>query len=79
MDFKKNSPYQEGVISEIYQMPDKSYFQEPTELQGRVSTGKLVQTILPKQVDIDKIFKIIQRKVLRRRHLPVTVKEIQEG
>ena len=24
-DFKENSPYQEGVISEIYQRPDKSY------------------------------------------------------
>ena len=27
MDFKDNSTYQEGVISEMYQMPDKSYFQ----------------------------------------------------
>ena len=26
MDFEDNSPYQEGVISEIYQRPDKSYF-----------------------------------------------------
>ena len=28
MDFEGNSPYQEGVISEMYQRPDKSYFQE---------------------------------------------------
>ena len=28
-DFEENSPYQEGVISEIYQGPDKSYFLEP--------------------------------------------------
>ena len=26
MDLKENLPYQEGVISEIYQRPDKSYF-----------------------------------------------------
>ena len=78
-DFEENSPYQEGVISETYQRPDKSYFQEPPELQGLVSTGKLVQKFLPKQADIDKILKVIQRKVLKRTHLPVTVNEIQEG
>ena len=32
MDFEENSPHQEGAISEIYQRPDKSYFQEPPEL-----------------------------------------------
>ena len=56
MDFEEISPYQEGVISETYQRPDKSYFQEPSELQGLVSTGKLVQSFfLPKQAAIDKI------------------------
>ena len=30
-------------------------------------------------MDIDKILKIIQRKVLKGRHLPVTIKEIQAG
>ena len=32
MDFKENCPYQEDVISETYQRPDKSYLQEPQEL-----------------------------------------------
>ena len=27
-DFKENSLFQEGVISKMYQRPDKSYFQE---------------------------------------------------
>ena len=35
--------------------------------------------MLPKQADIDIILKVIQRKVLRGTHLPVTVKEIQPG
>ena len=30
-DFKENCPYQEGIISESYQRPDKSYLQEPAE------------------------------------------------
>ena len=29
MDFKENYPYAEGVISEMYQRPNRSYFQEP--------------------------------------------------
>ena len=54
MNFKENSPYQEGVILETYQRPDRSYFQEPPELDSLISTGKLVQNFLPKQADIDK-------------------------
>ena len=79
MDFEENSPYKEGVLSEMYQRPDKSYFQEPPEFHILVSTGKLVQKFLPKHTDIDKILKIMQGKVLKGAHLPVTVKAIQAG
>ena len=43
IDFEENSPFQEGVISEAYQRPNKSFFQEPQELEGLVNTGNLVQ------------------------------------
>ena len=43
IDFQENSPSQEGVISETYQRPDKSFFEAPQELKGLVSTGNLVQ------------------------------------
>ena len=43
IDFEENSPFQEGVISETYQRPDKSFFQEPHELQSLVNTNNLVQ------------------------------------
>ena len=49
-DFEENSPYQKGVISETYQRPDKSYFQEQPELHGLVSTGNLVQKFLPNRL-----------------------------
>ena len=42
MDFEENSPYQEGIISEAYQRPDRSYFQESPELDSLFSTCKLV-------------------------------------
>ena len=55
IDFEEISPHQEGVISEIYQRPNKSHFQELPELQSQMDTDKLVQKVLPKQADIDKI------------------------
>ena len=78
-DFEDNSPFQESAISETYKRPDKSYFQKPQELESLINTGRLVQMFLQKEADIDKILKIIQRKVLKETHLPVTIKEIQAG
>ena len=79
IDFEENSPHQEGIISETYGSPDKSYIREPHELAELVDTSKLVQKFLPKQRDIDKILDIIKRKVLKGTQLPITIKEIQAG
>ena len=37
LDFEENSPFQEGIISEAYQRPDKSSFQEPKELNDLIN------------------------------------------
>ena len=79
LEFEANLLYQEEIISETYQRPDKSYFKEPRELENLVNTSRLVQKFLPKQADIDKILKIIQLKILKGTHLPATEKEIQAG
>ena len=55
-------------MSETFQRPDKSFFQEPKELGDLVNKGNLVHKYLPKQTDIDK--RVIQRKVLKGTHLP---------
>ena len=78
-DIEENSPYQEGIISEIYERPHKSQLVDPPELTDLVNIGKIVQKYLPKEADIDKILKVIQRKVLKGTHLPITIKEIQAG
>ena len=62
-DFEENSPYQEGIISELYQRQDKSQVVNPPELIELVNTERIVQKYLPKQTDLDKILKVIQRKV----------------
>ena len=78
-DCEDNFPFQDDAISEMYQRPDISYFQDPQELESLINAGRLVQTFLPKQADIDKLLKIIRRTVLQGTYLPVTVKEIQAG
>ena len=66
-------------MSETFQRPDKSFFQNPKELGDCISKDNLVHRFLPKQIDIDKILEVIQRKVLKGTHLPLEVKEIQVG
>ena len=41
-DFEENSPYQDGIISEIYQRPDKSQVVDPPELIDLVNTERIV-------------------------------------
>ena len=77
VEIEENSPFQEGIISEIYERPDTSYVQEPQELKDLIDSTKLIQKFLPKQTDIDKILDIIKRKVLKGTHLPLMIKEIQ--
>ena len=79
IEIEENSPFQEGIISEIYERPDNSYVQEPQELTDLIDTTKLIQKYLPNQMDIEKILDIIKRKVLKGMPLPLTIKEIQAG
>ena len=73
-DFEENSPFQEGVLSETFQRLDKSFLQEPKELGDLINKEKFVHKYLPKQMDIDKILKMVQRKVLKGTHLPIEMK-----
>ena len=43
MDIEENSPFQENIISEIYERLDKSYFQESIELKDLVDTKNIIQ------------------------------------
>ena len=43
MDIEENSPFQENIISEIYERPTKSYFQEPVELKDLIDTRNIIQ------------------------------------
>ena len=79
LDIEENSPFQEGIISETIQRPDKMFFQKPKSLDDIIDMGNLIHKFLPKQMDINRILQIIQRKVLKGTHLPIEIKEIQTG
>ena len=66
-------------MSETFQRLDKSFFQNPKELGDLINKGNFIHKYLPKQMDIDKILEVIQRKVLKGTHLPMEAKEIQAG
>ena len=53
-DFEENSPFQEGIMSETFQRPDKSFFQESKELEYLINKGNFVHEYLQKQMGIDK-------------------------
>ena len=74
---KRILPFQENIISEIYERPNKSYFQEQVELKDLIGTRNIIQQFLPKQTDVDKILDIIKGKVFKGTHLPLMIKEIQ--
>ena len=46
VEIEEKSPFQEGIISEIYERPDTSYIQEPQELKDLIDTTKLIQKFL---------------------------------
>ena len=77
LDIEENSPFQEAIISETIQRLDKMFFQKPKSLEDIIDMGNLIHEFLPKQMDIDMILQIIQRKVLKGTHLPIEIKEIQ--
>ena len=43
IEIEENSLSQENIISEVYERPDKLYFQEPIELKDLVDTHNIVQ------------------------------------
>ena len=55
LEIEENSPFQEGIISETIQRPDKMFFQKSRSLDDIIDMGNLIHKFLPKQMDIDKI------------------------
>ena len=48
MDIEENSPFQENIISEIYERPNKLYLQKSIELKDLIDTRNIIQWFLAK-------------------------------
>ena len=48
VEIEENSPFQEGIISEIYERPDNSYVQEPQELTDLIRNYQVNPKVLAK-------------------------------
>ena len=62
----ENSPFQEGVMSKTFKTPDKSFFQNPTELGDLINKASFIHKYLPKQTDKDKILGSDTEKIVKR-------------
>ena len=43
IEIEENLPFQENIISKVYERPDKSYFQEPIKLKDLIHTNNIIQ------------------------------------
>ena len=76
---KKTHHFKKASCQKHFKDQTNKFFQEPRVLGYLINKENFVHKYLPKEMDIDKILKMIQRKVLKGTHLPIEIKEIQAG
>ena len=52
-------------MSETFQRPDESFFQNPKDLLDLINKENLIHKFLPKQTDIDKILEVVKNMYLK--------------
>ena len=70
-------PFAEDIVEPVFKRPEVTDFEIPPVLEEVIPDGLLIHKHLPKQADIDKILTQINRKYLRRMHLPCSLKDMQ--
>ena len=73
---KWKSLYTEDTVEPVFKRPEMTEFEIPLVLEEMIPDGSLIHKHLPKQADIDKILTQINRKYLRRMHLPCSLKDM---
>ena len=76
-DTQMEVPFSEDTVEPVFKKPEITDFEIPPVLEEMIPDGSLIHKHLPKQADIDKIFTQINRKYLRRMHLPCSLKDMQ--
>ena len=76
-DTQMEVPFTEDTVEPVFRRPEMADFEIPPVLEEMISDGSLIHKHLPKQVDIDKILTQINRKYLRKMHLPCSLSDMQ--
>ena len=77
LDTQMVVPFAEDTVEPVFKRPEMTDFEIPPVLEEMIPDGSLIHKHLPKQADIDKILTQINRKYLRRMHLPCSLKDMQ--
>ena len=76
-DTQMEVPFAEDTVEPVFKRPEMTDFEIPPVLEEVIPDGSLIHKHLPKQADIDKILTQINRKYLRKMHLPCSLKDMQ--
>ena len=76
-DTQMEVPFTEDTVEPVFKRPDMADFEIPPVLEEMIPDGALIHKHLSKQADIDKILTQINRKYLRKMHLPCSLRDMQ--
>ena len=76
-DTQMEVPFSEGIVEPVFKRPEISDFEIPPVLEDMIPDGALIHKHLPRQADMDRIMIQINRKYLKRMHLPCSLKDMQ--
>ena len=76
-DTQMEVPFSEDIVEPVFKRPDMADFKIPPVLEEMIPDGALIHKPLSKQADIDRILAQINRKYLRKMHLPCSLRGMQ--
>ena len=76
-DTQMEVPFSEEIVEPVFKRPEVSDFEIPPVLEDMIPDGALIHKHLPRQADIDRIMIQINRKYLKKMHLPCSLKDMQ--
>ena len=76
-DTQMEVPFSEDLVEPVFKRPEMTDFEIPPVLEEMIPDGALIYKHLPRQADIDRIMIQINRKYLKKVHLPCSLKDMQ--
>ena len=76
-DTQMEVPFSEGIVEPVFKRPEMTDFEIPPVLEDMIPDGALIHKHLPRQADIDRIMIQINRRYLKKMHLPCSLKDMQ--